>query len=72
MHRILLAKFEHLSLEAERDANSSSERSNRCETLLNITCAEMNRIIDDHHADIAAAARGLLVQATEQQEEVCR
>ena len=71
MHRIVLARFEHLSLEAERDA-ALSERSNRCETLLNITCAEMNRIIDEHHADIAETARRLFLQAAERQEEVRR
>lgn len=72
MHRIVLARFERLSHEGERDATLSSERSNRCETLLNITCAEMNRIIDEHHADIAETARRLLLQAAERQEEVRR
>lgn len=71
MHRTILAKFEHLSHEAERDA-TVSDRLNRCETLLNITCAEVDRIIDEHRADIAEAARRLLLQATEQQEEVRR
>lgn len=71
MHRIILAKFERLSHEAEADA-TLSERSNRCETLLNITCAEMNRVIDERHADIAEVARRLLLQATERQEEVRR
>ncbi|GAA5981925.1 hypothetical protein JCM10908_004668 [Rhodotorula pacifica] len=69
MHRAVLARFQELSREAEHYA-SLLDRLNRCDTLLNITSAEINRTIREYEVEVAEAVRVWLSHMVAQQEEV--
>lgn len=69
MHCAILSRFKQLSGEGEVE-NKVPESLNRCETLLNITGAELNRIMGERKAALAAVTMQSLLRVSDQQEEV--
>ena len=72
MHRTLLSHYARLSSLSTSDLAQPLEPLGRCETLLNITSAEMARIAEERTEVLAEAVKSWLEAQVTQHEQVRR
>ncbi|GAA5850151.1 hypothetical protein JCM9279_003545 [Rhodotorula babjevae] len=69
LHRALLSQYKRLSSLSTSDPGQPLEQLGRCETLLNITSAEMARIADERTEVLAEAVKSWLEAQVRQHEQ---
>lgn len=72
LHRTLLVQYTRLSSLSTSETAPPLEQLGRCETLLNITCAEMARIADERTQVLAEAVESWLEAQVRKHEQVRR